>query len=133
TTADWPMEVPCTSVARRVRRSADTPAAEWIRWQSVVDIEGGPVHLSALPIVDDGQPLGFVMLLHDFGFAERRESQIQRLLVGTFAVLAGAASILTVIIRRASWRGWTSELRRVLRGGLHKPEFQPLMSDVRDL
>ena len=133
TTADWPMEVPCTSVARRVRRSAEAPASEWIQWQSVVDIEGGPVHLSALPIIDNGQPLGFVMLLHDFGFAERRESQIQRLLVGTFAVLAGAASILTVIIRRASWRGWTSELRRVLRGGLHKPEFQPLMSDVRDL
>jgi trehalose 6-phosphate synthase len=133
-TSDWPTEIPCTSVARRVRSQADAPAQEWTRWQSVVEIEGGPVHLSALPLIDEGTPLGFVMLLHDFGFAERRESQIQRLLVGTFAVLAGAASILTVIIRRASWRGWTSELRRMLRGGgLHKPEFQPLMSDVRDL
>ena len=91
------------------------------------------MHLSALPILEEGKPLGFVMLLHDFGFAERRESQIQRLLVGTFAMLALAASVLTVVIRRASWRGWTSELRRVLHGGLQKPEFQPLMSDVRDL
>ena len=48
-------------------------------------------------------------------------------------MLALAASVLTVVIRRASWRGWTSELRRMLHGGLQKPEFQPLMSDVRDL
>jgi len=133
TTSDWPMEVPCTSVSRRVRPVTDAPASEWTRWHSVVEIEGGPVHLSALPLIDEGKPLGFVMLLHDFGFAERRESQIQRLLVGTFAMLALAASVLTVVIRRASWRGWTSELRRVLHGGLQKPEFQPLMSDVRDL
>ena len=74
-----------------------------------------------------------ILLLHDFGFAERREAQIQHLLVGTFAVLACAASLITVVVRRASWRGWTNEIRRVLRGGLHKPEFLPLISDVRDL
>jgi trehalose 6-phosphate synthase len=102
---------------------ADAPASTWTRWHSVVEIEGGPVHVSALPLIDEGQPLGFVMLLHDFGFAERRESQIQRLLVGTFAVLALAASVLTVVIRRASWRGWTSELRRVLHGGCRSPSF----------
>ena len=65
------MEVPCTSVARRVRPVTDAPASEWTRWHSVVEIEGGPVHLSALPILEEGKPLGFVMLLHDFGFAGR--------------------------------------------------------------
>ena len=73
------------------------------------------------------------MLLHDRGFAEPRERQLQRLLIGTFAVLACAASLLTIILTRVSWRGWTNEIRRVLRGGMHKPEFQPLLKDVREL
>ena len=118
---------------RHVRDAADAPPSEWTPWRSVVEIEGGPVHLSALPVIDDDTPRGVILLLHDFGFAERREAQIQHLLVGTFAVLACAASLITVVVRRASWRGWTNEIRRVLRGGLHKPEFQPLISDVRDL
>src|SRR4029079_1895834 len=70
TTSDWPMVVPCSSVARRGRPAADAPASARTRWHSVVEIEGGPVHLSALPLIDEEQPLGFVMLLHDFGFAE---------------------------------------------------------------
>jgi trehalose 6-phosphate synthase len=73
------------------------------------------------------------MLLHDRGFAEPRERQLQRLLIGTFAVLACAASLLTMILTRVSWRGWTNEIRRVLHGGMHKPEFQPLLKDVREL
>jgi len=31
TTSDWPMEVPCTSVSRRVRPVTDAPASEWTR------------------------------------------------------------------------------------------------------
>jgi trehalose 6-phosphate synthase len=130
---EWPPEVSCSMAARHVRPAPDVPISEWKPWRSVVEIAGGPVHLSALPVIENDQALGLVLLMHDFGFAERREAQIQRLLVGTFAVLACAASLLTVVIRRASWRGWTNEIRRVLREGLHKPEFQPLMSDVRDL
>ena len=38
-----------------------------------------------------------------------------------------------MILTRVSWRGWTNEIRRVLRGGMHKPEFQPLLKDVREL
>ena len=132
-TSEWPSDVPCSVAVRHVRSSPQAPVPEWQTWRSVVEIEGGPVHLSAMPLIDDGQPLGVILLLHDFGFAERREAQVQKLLVGTFAVLAGAASLLTVFIRRASWHGWTNEIRRVLRGGFHKPEFHPLMSDVRDL
>ena len=133
TTSDWPMVVPCSSVARRVRPAADAPASEWTRWHSVVEIEGGPVHLSALPLIDEAQPLGFVMLLHDFGFAERSESADSAAARRHVRRAGLAASLLTIVIRRASWRGWTNEMRRVLHGGLQKPEFQPLMSDVREL
>jgi trehalose 6-phosphate synthase len=132
-TSDWPSEVPCSMAVRHVRDTADAPPAEWTPWRTVVEIEGGPVHLSALPVIEENKPRGVILLLHDFGFAERREAQIQHLLMGTFAALACAASLITVLVRRASWSGWTNEIRRVLRGGLHKPEFLPLIRDVRDL
>jgi trehalose 6-phosphate synthase len=132
-TTEWPAEVSCTTVARHVRPTALAPASDWTTWRSGVEMEGGPAHLSAMPLIDRGVPLGFVLLLHDFGFAERREARIQQLLVGTFAVLALTASLLTVIIRRASWHGWTVEIRRMLHGDLHRPEFQPVLKDVREL
>ena len=114
-------------------RSADAPGPQWAGWNGSVSAGDHDLYLSALPVSEGGEPIGFLMLLHDRGFAEPRERQLQRLLIGTFAVLACAASLLTIILTRVSWRGWTNEIRRVLRGGMHKPEFQPLLKDVREL
>ena len=44
-----------------------------------------------------------------------------------------AASAVTVVAARLSWRGWSDELRRFLRSGTPRPEFQPLLRDVREL
>jgi hypothetical protein len=32
-----------------------------------------------------------------------------------------------------SWRGWSNELRRLIRGESSPPEFRPFLRDVRDL
>ena len=40
---------------------------------------------------------------------------------------------MTIVAARLSWRGWSSELRRLLQGGPQRPEFQPILRDVRDL
>jgi trehalose 6-phosphate synthase len=32
-----------------------------------------------------------------------------------------------------SWQGWSKEIRRFLQGGAHRPEFQPILRDVREL
>ncbi len=125
--------VTCAEVAPRVRPAADAPGPEWVGWNDSVSVGANDLYLSALPVSERGEPIGFLMLLHDRGFAEPRERQLQRLLIGTFAVLACAASLLTMILTRVSWRGWTNEIRRVLSGGMHKPEFQPLLKDVREL
>ncbi len=132
-TSEWPARVTCNEVAPRVRAAADTPGPQWANWNGSVSTGDHDLYLSALPVSEGGEPIGFLMLLHDRGFAEPRERQLQRLLIGTFAVLACAASLLTIILTRVSWRGWTNEIRRVLRGGMHKPEFQPLLKDVREL
>ncbi|MBK5299378.1 MAG: trehalose-6-phosphate synthase [Vicinamibacteria bacterium] len=132
-TSEWPAQVTCAAIAPRVRPAADAPGPQWAGWNDSVSVGAHDLYLSALPVSERGEPVGFLMLLHDRGFAEPREAQLQRLLVGTFAVLACAASLLTIILTRVSWRGWTNEIRRVLRGGMHKPEFQPLLKDVREL
>jgi trehalose 6-phosphate synthase len=132
-TSAWPVHVTCESVAPHVRPAPDAPGSGWKGWNHGVSVDARDLYLSALPVSERGEPLGFLMLLHDRGFAEPREAQLQRLLVGTFAVLAGAASLLTIVLTRVSWRGWTNEVRRVLRGGMHRPEFQPLLKDVREL
>jgi trehalose 6-phosphate synthase len=37
------------------------------------------------------------------------------------------------VTARLSWRGWSDELRGFLRSGTQRPEFQPILRDVRDL
>ncbi len=75
----------------------------------------------------------FLVLIHDLSFAERREAKSQQFLLLAFGFLALAASGVTIVAARLSWRGWNQELRRLLRGGPQRAEFQPILSDVRDL
>ena len=108
----------CADVAPHVRPAANAPGPQWTSWSESVSHAGRDLYLTALPVAERGEPIGFLMLLHDRGFADQREKQLLRLLVGTFAVLACAASLLTIFVTRVSWRGWSNELRRLLRGGM---------------
>ena len=108
----------------------------WQPWRSVSEIAGGSAHASALPIFDDAQkPVGIIVLVHDLSFVARREAQTGRYLLLAFAVLALMAAVVTLIAMRLSWRGWSSELRRMARGetDLRHSEFVPLVKDMRDL
>jgi trehalose 6-phosphate synthase len=116
-----------------VRARPDSPAAEWAPWSQVVTLPGGDVHVSAIPVMDAEQPLGFVVLVHDLSFVQRREATTRRFLLVAFALLAATAAVVTIVTARLSWRGWSDELRGYLRGGRNRPEFQPILRDVRDL
>src|SRR2546430_222692 len=63
----------------------------------------------------------------------RDERDALRFLMLAFAVLAAGASLLTLMAARLSWRGFSNQLRNVLRGGQSAPQFQPLLQDVREL
>jgi trehalose 6-phosphate synthase len=104
--------------------------------------EGGRVHVSALPIREDGEVKGALVLVHDLGFVERREGAMRQFTLGAFAFAAVLASILTFVVRRAWWRTWTEELRGLLALARAIPSderprgrkaFQPLLQDVRRL
>ncbi len=105
-------------------------------WRQIAEIPGGRVHASAIPILDDNAaPLGVVVLVHDLSFAARREAETGRYLLMAFGVLTLLASAVTIIAFRLSWRDWSAELRRMVRGetDTRRGEFVPLMKDMREL
>jgi trehalose 6-phosphate synthase len=132
-TKDYPDQFGCTDLGPRVRASAESPAADWKPWGTVATLPGGDVHVSAIPVLDAEQPLGFVVLVHDLSFVQRREATTQRFLLLAFGLLAATAAVVTIVTARLAWRGWSDELRGFLRSGTQRPEFQPILRDVRDL
>jgi trehalose 6-phosphate synthase len=132
-TGDYPNEFRCRDLAGHVRDSEHDAEAVWTSWKTVKRIPGGDVHVSAIPVLAEGETLGFVVLVHDLSFVERREAKTQQFLLFAFGFLAIAAAAVTIVAARVSWRGWSKELRRLLRGGAQPKEFQPILRDVREL
>lgn len=134
-TPDYPTSLSCEEMGSHVRASADAPPATWASWRFMTELSGGDVHISAMPLVENNQALGFVVLVHDLGFVSRRENSTQRFLLVAFAILAALASVITLISVRLLWRSWSKTLREISqgRGDVSRPEFQPLLKDLRDL
>ncbi|HUR27479.1 MAG TPA: trehalose-6-phosphate synthase [Planctomycetota bacterium] len=130
-TTDYPAELPCATIVQRVRR--DGPDPDWGHWMEIEKLPSGDVHLSALPISDAQGDLGFIVLAQDMSFVARRETAARQFLLVAFGVLSVLASVVTFMVTRLSWSDWSAELRQVLRGGNQRKEFQPILSDVREL
>ncbi len=139
----FPAGFGCEEIAARMR-AATAIGWQWTPTQQTTSLQGGLVHASAIPLLDDGEPLGFVVLLHDMSIVDRREAATRNFTIIAFAVVAVAASVMTVLMARFSWRSWTAEMRRLLslvrpgawehRGDtIRRKEFHPLLSDVREL
>ncbi len=132
-TNDFPPHLDCPELRERVRAS-QVPEAPWAPWKSVESLPaGGNVHVSAIPVLDQDRPLGYVLLVHDLSFVERREAKTRQFILLSFGILALGAAAITIISARLAWRGWMSELRAFLRGDAPRPEFLPIMGDVREL
>ena len=131
TTRDYPAELSCAAVGARLGGElggvalGGLGAARRLGRQRPRDARSR--------CSSDGRALGFVVLVHDLSFVERREATTRQFLLLAFGVLAAAASAITLVAARLSWRGWSNELRRLLRGETPRPEFRPFLRDVRDL
>lgn len=129
-TRDYPAVFSCRGLGEQVR----AVGGELIPYGRTHELPGGDVHVSAVPVSSSAGTLGFVVLVHDLSFLERREATTQRFLLGAFALLAFSASVLTFLAARWSFRRWSEELRAELGSGrAPRPEFEPLLSDVRQL
>lgn len=132
-TPGFPDEFGCREIGARAAPEG-SPAGPAAEWHSVSRLPGGGVHVSAMPLGDGAGEGGFLVLLHDMSYAERRESRTRTFLLASFGVLGMLASALTVFVARLSRRDWSAELRQILRGGPQpRREFQPILRDMRDL
>ena len=132
-TPDFPEPFRCEKLGPVVQSAPEAAPDSWSPWESVERLPGGTVHVSAIPMSDGERLLGLLVLVHDMSFVERRDALARRFLLLAFGFLSVAASAVTLVAARLSWRSWSNELRRFLRTGKEPPEFRPLMRDVREL
>jgi len=92
------------------------------------------VYLTALPITSAaGIPLGVVGLIHDMSYIETQDAITRKAAIWFFGLMAAGALLLSTGIARATWRRFRSEIRSLVTGERDRPEFQPLLRDVREL
>jgi trehalose 6-phosphate synthase len=142
-TRDFPAGPACQTIGVHVLPQGEAGAV-WNSWGEVRRLPDGPVHLAAVPVGDAEGTVGFVVVVHDMSFLARREEQTWRFAAAAFAVVALAAAVVTTVVARLSWHGWTAEMRwlmsqgtagmmRFLPGGRRRREFAPILRDVQDL
>ena len=131
-TAAFPDEFGCRRVGGELRPMGG-PDDPWVAWSAEETLPGGAVHVSAIPLEDNGTFLGFVVVVHDLSFIEGRQATIRWFLLLTLGVFGAAAAAVTVFAARVSWREWSGEFRRIMRGEAVRPEFHPLVQDLRNL
>jgi trehalose 6-phosphate synthase len=137
-TDGFPDEFGCWIVGTRAR-SLEGGSAALQEWSTVATLPSGRVHVGVMPISNENQQVGFVTLLHDLSYIDRREAQARTFLLIAFGILAVFAYGLPIIVTKWARRGWREELRSLLRGGGRdgieggKREFQPILRDVREL
>ena len=135
-TALLPAQLSCAAIAKRMSeahaRTAFSNEPQSV-WGTAWELPGGEVHVSAVPMVHNEQEVGFLVLVHDLSFVERREATTRSFLLFVFGTLALVASVVTIVAARLSWHGFRKELRRFIQGGSHRKEFLPIIRDVREL
>src|SRR5688500_18303645 len=132
-TRGFPEEFGCSLVGSRARATGES-LQKLQEWSTVANLPTGRVHVSVMPVTRQEQQLGFVILLQDLSFMERREAQARTFLLIAFGFLALMAFGLPMFVAKWARYGWSTELRSMLRGdGNQSREFQPILSDVREL
>ena len=134
-TPEFPEPFSCAAAGPNVRQAHVAGAEQWVSWRARGKLPGGDVHVSAVPLIEDGKAVAFVVLLHDLSFVARRESSTRTFLLVAFGVLAVLAAGVTLLSVRLSWRNWSEALRRFAQGdgGTQGRQFVPLVRDLREL
>ena len=136
-TAAFPAEFNCIEVGARMLVPSRAGAGEqpsFREWSTITTLPTGRVHVSAMPVRANGQELGFAILVQDLGYIQKREDRARTFLIAISLLLAITAFGVPLVAARRARHEWSLELRHLLRGGgKHKREFQPILSDLREL
>ncbi|MBI2943385.1 MAG: trehalose-6-phosphate synthase [Candidatus Wallbacteria bacterium] len=132
-TAEFPVKLLRELLGKQAREAVEGPPERWRPWHAKVDLENTHLHASAFPILEGPTPLGFLILVHNLGYIERRTGQVRMLMFVAFALIALAGSTATVLAARLTWRGSVAAFRQFLRGEAPAAELKPLLRDVQEL
>ena len=107
----------------------------------VIRSASGLYHVAIRRVDGDDDVHGWLALVHDMSFVERRNEETRQYLFYFFIALGASIALITVVIAQISWRGWVRGLRSLLHGeGLLRPsvaatapELRPIARDLRDL
>ena len=136
-TPGFPDDFSCLAVGFRVRDSesaAGNANQEFHEWSTTAILPTGRVFVSAMPIWNQGQQLGFAILVQDLSYIDRRETAAQTFLFVVCGILAVLAFGVPLLVAKRARTDLSLELRGLLRGrGKQSREFQPILSDVREL
>ena len=85
------MTISCLVVGPRIR-APDAPTGnaeqQFQEWSTVATLPTGRVHVSAMPISNQGREQGFAILVHDLSYIQRREAAARTFLIVVFGILA---------------------------------------------
>jgi trehalose 6-phosphate synthase len=136
-TRKYPEEFNCLAVGFHVgtaKSGAASTGPEFHPWNTVATLPNGRVHVDAVPVTDQGQELGFAILVHDLSFIDRRQAAARTFLLIIFGILAVLALGVPLLVAKQARDDWSSQLRRLLRGGsTQRKELQPILRDMREL
>jgi len=75
-----------------------------------------PIHVAIHRVESEGTAYGYLMLVHDMSFVQRRSDDTKKYIFYLFAAIGAIVSLVTVVIAEISWRGWVAGLKAVIRG-----------------
>jgi len=132
-TNGFPEPITCDSFSAKVMPTLVEATPELRPARADFTLPGGRVHASAQPVLDGDRVMGFAILVHDLSYIDRRDATLRDLMLIAFCVLFVLAALATFVASRLMWAGWSTELRRLARGEGRRPEFIPLVSELREL
>ncbi|MEN9306368.1 MAG: hypothetical protein RL173_300 [Fibrobacterota bacterium] len=126
----FPNEYSCGKLVGKWRQAHGKDSV----WEMVTETPSGSSMVTVHTLRDSQDEfLGWVVLVQDLGFIDRRGSYARTAIFSIFGGLAVAAALLTFFAARFARRGWIEEFRQAMRGDKVPNEFRPLLQDVRDL
>ena len=107
----------------------------------LVNLDRGPIHVAIHKVEADGQAYGYLVMVHDMSFVQRRSDDTKKGIFYLFAAIAAIVSLVTVVIAEVSWRGWVAGLKALIRGEafgfgnakVRLPELRPVARDLEEL
>ena len=130
-TAAFPASIGC---------AGDSPEAV-VAESRLVNLQRGPIHVAIHRAESEGAAYGYLVLVHDMSFVQRRSDDTKKYVFYLFAAIAAIVSLITVVIAEISWRGWVAGLKAVIRGEafgrgetqVHLRELRPVARDLQAL